>query len=153
MHDRTPTFQFFVPGKPVGKARPRHNTKTGNTYTPKRTADYERHVRECFEAKYPLSEPVSGPVSMMINAIVPVPRTKDGVHLTKQYRNECFAGLRKPTGKPDCDNIVKIICDALNGIAYKDDKQIYAHQMEKAYSMRDGEIGCGVTVTIDEFQE
>ena len=31
------------------------------------------------------------------------------------------AGLIKPTKKPDCGNIIKIICDALNGIAYRDD--------------------------------
>ncbi len=147
------TLQFFIPGKPVGKARPQHNRITGNTCTPKKTKDYEKHVRECFEAKYPLFEPFSGPVSVMILAIVPVPKKKNNKTLKKAYREECFAGLHKPTGTPDCDNIVKIICDALNGIAYKDDKQIYAHQMEKAYSMRDGEIGCGVTVTIDEFQE
>ncbi len=150
MHDRTPTFQFFVPGKPVGKARPRHNTKTGNTYTPKGTADYERHVRECFEAKYPLSEPVSAPVQIIIHAIVPVPKKKDGVNLKKQYRNECFAGLHKPTGTPDCDNIVKIICDALNGIAYKDDKQIYAIEVDKSYALQDGYEHCGVAVKIAE---
>lgn len=39
-----------------------------------------------------------------------------------------------PTKKPDCDNIAKIICDALNGVAYDDDKQIVALKVTKIYS-------------------
>lgn len=40
-----------------------------------------------------------------------------------------------PTKKPDCDNIAKIICDALNGVAYKDDKQIVQLLVSKVYSV------------------
>ena len=29
-----------------------------------------------------------------------------------------------PTKKPDADNIIKVILDALNGLAYRDDSQI-----------------------------
>lgn len=45
-----------------------------------------------------------------------------------------LAGQLNPTKKPDCDNIVKIICDALNGIAYKDDAQITLVQIRKKYA-------------------
>ena len=34
----------------------------------------------------------------------------------------------------DCDNIAKIILDALNGIAYKDDKQIVMLNVEKYWT-------------------
>ncbi len=40
----------------------------------------------------------------------------------------------KPAKKPDCDNIMKIICDALNGFAYKDDAQIVLAQIGKEYA-------------------
>ena len=41
------------------------------------------------------------------------------------------------TKKPDADNIIKIIADALNGVAYNDYKQIFMCSCEKYYT--DGE--------------
>ena len=43
-------------------------------------------------------------------------------------------GAIRPTRKPDCDNIAKIICDALNGVAYRDDAQIVSITIEKRYA-------------------
>ena len=43
-------------------------------------------------------------------------------------------GKERPTRKPDFDNIGKIICDALNGIAYRDDAQIVDALVRKFYS-------------------
>ena len=42
--------------------------------------------------------------------------------------------LIRPTRKPDFDNIGKVICDALNGIAYRDDAQIVDALVRKFYS-------------------
>ena len=42
-----------------------------------------------------------------------------------------------PTKKPDIDNIVKIILDAMNGIAFKDDTQITKLNVEKTYSTQE----------------
>ena len=35
-----------------------------------------------------------------------------------------LCGDERPAKKPDADNIAKIICDALNGIAYQDDAAV-----------------------------
>ena len=40
-----------------------------------------------------------------------------------------------PTVKPDCDNIIKIVCDALNGLAYRDDSQVVAVTCQKKYGV------------------
>lgn len=40
----------------------------------------------------------------------------------------------RPTKKPDLDNIMKCVTDALNEIAYQDDKQIVSASIEKYYS-------------------
>ncbi len=45
-----------------------------------------------------------------------------------------ISGKIRPTKKPDCDNTVKIICDALNELAYKDDSQIVTTQIAKYYA-------------------
>ena len=46
-------YEFEVPGKIVGKGRPRLNTYTGSVYTPTRTKDYETLVEQYFLLKYP----------------------------------------------------------------------------------------------------
>ena len=45
-------------------------------------------------------------------------------------------GDLRPIKKPDCDNIAKIILDALNGIAFHDDSQIVTLEVFKYYSER-----------------
>ena len=41
-------YEFEVPGKVVGKGRPRINTNTGITYTPTSTKDYETLIQQYF---------------------------------------------------------------------------------------------------------
>ena len=50
-----------------------------------------------------------------------------------------FKGEMLPTKKPDVDNIIKIILDSLNGLAYKDDVQIVACTCQKLYVNDDNE--------------
>ena len=91
-------IEFTVPGVPRPKARPR---VTGHgTYTPKRTKEYQGRVRARFLAEVLLlPAPWDGPVML-------------GVHAYGARWNA------------DLDNIVKAVADALNGVAYKDDRQI-----------------------------
>ena len=44
------------------------------------------------------------------------------------------AGVILPITKPDWDNIGKIVSDALNGIAYRDDSQVVDSRVRKIYS-------------------
>ena len=39
-----------------------------------------------------------------------------------------------PTKKPDIDNVVKIVLDAMNKFAFKDDTQITKIEVEKLYA-------------------
>lgn len=122
---------FYVPGEPKGKGRPRFGK--GQTYTPEATVSYEQYVKYCFaeaaeDAGY---ETAAGdvPVIVMIEAFFEPPsswpKKKRAAALNKEY---------KPTRKPDCDNIIKIILDALNGLAYKDDKQVVYVVCAKEYA-------------------
>ena len=42
-----------------------------------------------------------------------------------------------PTKKPDIDNIVKIVLDAMNKFAFKDDTQITKLEVEKIYGIEE----------------
>jgi Holliday junction resolvase RusA-like endonuclease len=54
-------------------------------------------------------------------------------------------GLLKPTGKPDADNIAKIVGDALNGVVWVDDSQIVLLTIRKMYA-EEGKV----TVNVEE---
>jgi Holliday junction resolvase RusA-like endonuclease len=119
-------IKLVIPGEPVAKGRPRV-TKWG-TYTPEKTKNYETLVKELFfiEHGQPLLE---GPLSMRVQAYFTIPKS------TSKKRKELMkSGEIRPTKRPDLDNILKIIGDALNEVAYKDDKQIISASIEKFYS-------------------
>lgn len=45
-------------------------------------------------------------------------------------------GAIRPVKKPDMDNVMKIVADSLNGVAYRDDTQIVDSMVRKFYSDR-----------------
>ena len=116
---------FCVEGEPRGKQRPR--VANGHAYTPIETRQYEDAVRFQYMASGGKEFPLR--VQMKIVAYYSIPKTT-----TKAVRKMMLNGDILPTRKPDCDNILKIIADALNGIAYKDDAQVNAMAIEKRYS-------------------
>ncbi len=124
-------MNFTIPGEPQGKARPRV-VRTGGistTYTPAKTANYESYVKLEFQRQCGVPF-ILGPLSMEIIAYFGVPASA-----SKKKTAAMLTGQVHPTKKPDCDNIVKIICDALNGLAYKDDAQIVHVSIRKKYAV------------------
>lgn len=103
--------KFTIPIRPKAKSRPRVTSKNGKqwAYTPKTTRDYEQMVKEYY--KGPKFE---GPVSMSI-----VLSDKRAVVTITEM--DC-----EPSPlRGDISNYVKGIEDALNGLAYTDDRQIH----------------------------
>ena len=143
-------ISFFVPGPPQGKARAR--TVRGfygrsTTYTPAKTVVYEGAIRSAFRnaaktqrggdaAALVQPEPVIGkgvPVRIRIEAFF-----KPAARTTRKQYALIQAGKLFPIRKPDVDNIVKVVADALNGVAYKDDAQVIEFAACKAYSHEEG---------------
>lgn len=127
-------MKFIVEGKPQGKARPRvvQNRYTGKSvaYTPIKTGNYEDLIRWSYKAaggEY-LGEKV---LQVDIKAFYPIPKA-----FSKGKRIDAINGFMRPTSKPDCDNIVKVVLDALNGVAYYDDKQVVSVSCNKYYGVR-----------------
>ncbi len=121
------SISFSVPGEPVRKGRPRF-TRTGHPYTPGKTGSYESLVRLAYGGSGTIF-PKGVPVRVKITAYFGIPKSA-----SKKRRAMMIAGDIAPTKKPDFDNIQKIICDALNGVAYHDDSQIVKADIEKVYS-------------------
>lgn len=123
------TCDFEVEGKPVGKGRPRFK-RVGNfvqTYTPANTAEYEKLVRLRFQNAGGVI--TDKPVRVEIVAFFAPPKSTK-----KRDKAEMLMNKILPTKKPDCDNIAKIILDALNQIAYKDDSQVAELSVKKRYA-------------------
>lgn len=130
---------FTVPGEPVGKGRPKF-TRTGHAYTPEKTRYYEQVVQ--MAARLKMQRPFDGAVRIAICANYAIPK-KTG----KTARLKMIEGIMRPLKKPDVDNIAKIILDALNGIAYHDDKQVVEMHVAKFYNDTPG-----VIVFVDEIR-
>jgi Holliday junction resolvase RusA-like endonuclease len=120
---------FVIQGKVQAKQRPRFNTHTGRTYTPNKTINYENWVKICYLEKYKDKELMDKPLRVTIRAFLEIPKSTSKKKKQQMLDNEIL-----PMVKPDTDNIAKSILDSLNGIAYKDDKQVAELIVYKFYN-------------------
>jgi len=125
-------ISFSVDGQPKGKMRPRFNGKTGHTYTPKETVNYENYVKISYRMKYQNLK-LEGPIEAEIIGTFPIPKS-----ISKKKAQAMINDTIHYTKKIDCDNLAKSILDALNGIAYDDDAQIYSLKVYKKYGENPG---------------
>ena len=125
--------KFTVPGEPQGKARPRFarlpNGKT-RTYTPNETVIYENLIVTSYRQQYGSARfPDDARLDMRVMAYYAIPASA-----SKKKKQQMADGEIRPTKKPDMDNIVKAVSDALNQVAFRDDSQIVDCQVRKFYS-------------------
>lgn len=90
-------LQFVLEGDPIPKGRPRHGN--GRTFTPQRTLDAEQAVRDV--------------VVPLIDKAFDVP-----VRVTMHF----YCATRRRT---DLDNLMKLVLDALNKVAFTDDHLVH----------------------------
>lgn len=129
-------ISFFVPGKPQGKGRARafkmRNGHIGH-YTPEKTKTYEGFIRtqaiDAMGVERPTRRPVK--LSLLINYEVPTSWPSWKIQ-------SALEGQIAPTVKPDSDNVVKAVKDALNGVAWRDDCQVVMMEVQKQYSLDPG---------------
>ena len=125
-----PNFTITIPGDMRGKGRPKFSTRGGHvrSYTDEKTVSTENWVKFCAieQAGQPILE---GPLKVTIHVGVKIPDSKP-----KKWKADAISGAVRPTGKPDFDNTAKLVCDALNGIMWKDDSQIVDAHCTKVYA-------------------
>ncbi|CEI72945.1 RusA family crossover junction endodeoxyribonuclease [Romboutsia hominis] len=118
---------FTIDGEPEGKARPRFNTKTGRAYTTDRTRMYEDYTKLLYRSQ--IKHYFEGYIRLTVKAFYKIAKSD-----SKKIKEQKKANVLRPSKKPDIDNVVKLIADSLNDIAYKDDTQIVEIVAKKFYS-------------------
>lgn len=121
-------IKFTILGQPVAKGRPRFANR--HAYTPQKTVIYEELVKVGYLQTDRVKFMQGEQLSVMIDAFFAIPKSANKMDSSLMLLNKI-----RPTRKPDFDNIAKVICDSLNGIAYKDDSQIVSAQIDKYYSI------------------
>jgi Holliday junction resolvase RusA-like endonuclease len=124
-------FFFSVPMEPRPKKKPQHNTRTGTVYTPKETLNNEAMVREYFHRKYGHVKPTSGPVRMSILLVHRRPK--------RLMRKKDPAGRLPKITAPDWDNAGKLVSDALEGVVYDNDAQLWDVSTTKVYGAKEND--------------
>lgn len=120
-------------GVPKGKGRPRFSRDRGVPYTPGDTRRAEENVEAAGARAMDGRPPLDLPVILDALAIFPIPMS-----WSKKKKARAAENLIRPTGKPDGDNILKLIGDGLNGIVWRDDSQIIDARIRKLYGATPG---------------
>lgn len=117
-------FSFFLHGIAIAQGRPRFR-RTGTfvqTYDPKKSKDWKEMVG--WQGKEIKKKNgwamIEGPIEASIKFMLQRPKS-----LPKR--------IEYHVKKPDCENLSKAIFDALEGIMYKNDSQIWKLSIEKHY--------------------
>lgn len=127
------TLSLTIPGPPVGKQRARtfYDPRVHRVVskTPRKTVTQESFIKAMFAHKYPGHVPLEGPLEMDLVIYFPILKSA-----SKKRQADMAAGREYPTKKPDSKNILGLVEDALNGLAYVDDCQIVSHMIAKKYA-------------------
>ena len=115
--------------EPVPKGRAKTIMRGGRvwSFTPKHTKDAEAIIRALVQEQISNIYPQYAPLSLTVTFY----RTK----LPHILKSETI-----PVRKPDLDNYIKTVLDALSGIAFPDDAQISTIIARKRWSMDGGYI-------------
>lgn len=128
------SVNVFIPGKPVAWQRPNQSGKR-RFDTPRNIAEKHRirlQVKPALrQAGWSDPLPKGNPVHLMLAFFMPHVKTSKFTHHTV---------------KPDLDNLIKIVKDALNKLAYEDDCQIM-----QVTALKRRSAAPGIMITLEEL--
>lgn len=121
---------FFIQTQPKGQARPRF-ARNGNivvTYDPKESKDYKADIKYQILQQNP--QKMNGGIAMSVEFTLQRPKS----HYTSKNVLKGTAPVWC-TSKPDLDNLVKAVMDAITSLGkiWQDDKQVCSMYQGKKY--------------------
>jgi Holliday junction resolvase RusA-like endonuclease len=136
-------IRFFISCLPRGQARVRHAVIGGHSrqYKAKEQLADERTLEALMMPFKPLN-PLTGPLSLRVTAIMPIPKGKSKKWLQMANDDDVF-----PTTKPDASNILKHLEDVMQSMRFfEDDKQLVTVNLKKRYGDNPG-----YSIVLDEM--
>ena len=125
-------IQIIIDGEPIAQGRPRFS-KVGNfvkTYDPKKSRNYKEYVKYTASQQMKGLAPMEGALALSVTVYRSIPKS-----FSKKKRAEAEARRILPITKPDLDNYIKGIKDALSSIVWHDDSQVVEYRnCAKLYS-------------------
>lgn len=118
--------EIFFPIEPRPKGRPRF-TRYGHAYTPDVTKEYEENIRNYYIAES--SDYYECAIKLELSFYLPIPKST-----SKKKQRLMEQNVIKHVKKPDVDNLCKSVCDALNGVCWRDDSMITEIISRKMYA-------------------
>jgi len=113
-------------------------SKVGRHFVPDKQRTYAQKISWLAEQRMHGLEEMKGPIQIQMRATYAYPVSwPEKKKLATTYK----------TTKPDCDNLIKIVADSLNGIVYRDDVQIVRVSASKQYGQPEG-----LTITVSEIE-
>ena len=119
---------FAVEGNPIAWKRAGHRSIGGTTIVYDKQKMEKEQFRWWFKSKFK-KEPFTCPLKAEFIFNMPIPKS-----VSRRVRQEMLRGEFHHMKKPDIDNLVKFYFDAMNGLAYHDDAQIFETYLKKQYS-------------------
>ena len=130
--------EFIVYHEPVGQPRHRVSTISGyaRMYLP---ADHPIHAfKAAIQAEFGKRLLFHEAVEVVVTAWFPRP-------LLKIWKKKPMPSYRH-TKKPDADNVLKAVLDALNGLAWGDDAQVFSATVRKFVCSGDCVPRCEISI-------
>lgn len=123
-------IKITIPIEPKPQSRPRF-TKTGRVYELKEMTDYKKAIALHCKQQYKGNLIADKPIGVIVRFYITPPKYVSKVKKNAQNVNNEVIRVAK---KPDIDNFVKAIFDAMSGVVFKDDGVIAYQLSEKFYS-------------------
>lgn len=136
-------FTYYGTVRGQGRPRTRLMGKTAIIYKADVDREYERMIQWAYEMVHGAEEPIQGPFVLNVKAVIEPPKSAP-----EKKKAKMLAGYIRPTVKPDIDNITKAVLDALNGVAFADDKNCVAISAAKFYGAEES-----IEVIITEVED
>ena len=117
------TKKILINEKPIPQARPRVTRFT--TYDPRK--NQKVWIRQLIHEQY--NDTLSCPLEVDFKFFLPIPKS-----VSRKIRERMKSGLIPHIKRPDIDNYLILYLNAMTGIVYSDDNQVYAVSAKKEYS-------------------
>ena len=146
------SISFWVPGKPIAQPRPRATIRGAHAgvYNPPTADAWKKEVqfraRGVMLGKSPTSAPL---IAELVFEMPGVSKLYTKSAFSAEGRKHLWNGALYHTQKPDCDNLEKAVLDALTGIVYDDDAQIFCASSTRKWcdhNIDEDLPGCRVTI-------